>query len=311
MKVAVVGAGAMGSIYGAMFFDAGNDVWFVDASQPIIDAINENGAIITQPDGSERVYRIPAASEPATLGQTVDAVLFQVKGFATAAAAELVRPLMTPDTIVVTLQNGLGNEDVLRAAYPENPIVLGISVHSAAMTGPGRYHLTGVRATWLGPADPRWQSHAEWIASALSGSAYPVHVEHEHAIRREIFAKWVLNCGSLPTLALTCLPTSEAATNDMVLAHIDALTREACALAAAEGYPLDADERVAYNRDLFRTAGGKASMLQDIEAGRRTEIETISGAAVRLADKHKHPAPLSRAMLALVQGREASMAITK
>ena len=301
----------MGSIYGAMFADAGNDVWFVDASQPIVDAINKSGAVITQPDGSERIYRIPATSKPDTLGQTVDAVLFQVKGFATATAAKLVRPLTTPGTIIVTLQNGLGNEDVLRAAYPENPIVLGISVHSAAMIGPGRYHLTGVRATWLGPADPRWQSQAERVASALSASAYPVHVEDEHAIRREIFAKWVLNCGSLPTMALTCLPTTAVATNDLVLAHIDALTREACALAAAEGYPLDAEERVAYNRDLFRTAGGKASMLQDIEAGRRTEIETISGAAVRLADKHNHAAPLSRAMFALVKGRETAMAFAK
>ncbi len=90
---------------------------------------------------------------------------------------------------------------------------------------------------------------------------------------------------------------------------IDGLTREACALAAGEGTQLDADERVAFNRELFRTAGGKASMLQDIEANRRTEIETINGAAVRLADKQHRSAPLNRAVYALVKGREAAMGL--
>ena len=108
---------------------------------------------------------------------------------------------------------------------------------------------------------------------------------------------------------LTGLATDQVAHHEVVLRLCDALTREACELAALEGVELDADERVAFDRELFRTAGGKASMLQDIEAGRRTEIDTISGAAVRIADRHGHPAPLNRAMLALVKGREAAMGI--
>jgi 2-dehydropantoate 2-reductase len=96
-------------------------------------------------------------------------------------------------------------------------------------------------------------------------------------------------------------------TNETVLQIVDALTREACEAARAEGTQLDAEERAAFNRDLFRTAGGKASMLQDIEAGRRTEIDTINGAAVRLADKHGLVLPLNRAVYALVKGREAAM----
>ena len=311
MKVAVVGAGAMGALYGTMFSDAKNDVWLIDTSKEIVDAINARGVLLTRPDGSDKCYRMPATANPADLGLSVDAVLFQVKGFATAAAAETVRPIVGSDTTVISLQNGLGNEDVLRSAYPDNPLLLGISVHSAAMTAPGRYHHTGVRATWIGPAEDRWQDRAGEVATALNGAGYPVHVQNSADVRREVFAKWVLNCGSLPTAALTCLPTPVLAHSEGALNVVDALTREACEVAAAEGFVLDADERIAFNRELFRTAGGKASMLQDIEAGRRTEIDTITGAAVRLADKHGIPASASRIVLALVKGREAAMAAVR
>ena len=119
----------------------------------------------------------------------------------------------------------------------------------------------------------------------------------------------MLNCGSLPTAALTGLSTDAMGRNEVVLRNCDALTREACELAALEGVDLDAEERVRFDRELFRTAGGKASMLQDMEAGRRTEIDTINGAAVRIADKHGHAAPLNRAMVALIKGREAAVGI--
>lgn len=309
MKVAVVGAGAMGSVYGAMFHDGGNEVAFVEVNQAIVDAITADGAIITRRDGRVDTYRVPATSDPSTLPGPVDVVLFQVKGFATKAAAELARPIVGPDTIVMTLQNGLGNEDVLREVYPDQPILLGISVHSVSMTAPGRYLHTGTRNTAIGPADEAWYPLAERVVAALLPSGYQVDLEHEAGIRREVFAKWVLNCGSLPTFAITGLATDAVNAHEQVLRICDELTREACELAALEGVALDADERAAYNRGLFQTAGGKASMLQDIEAGRRTEIDTISGAAVRLADKHGVAAPLSRALLALVQGREAAMGV--
>lgn len=309
MKVAVVGAGAMGSLYGSMFHDAGNDVRFVDVNQAIVDAINADGAVITRRDGKVDTYRIPATSAPTSADGVVDLVLFQVKGFATAAATGTVRSIVGPETIILSLQNGLGNEDVLRAAYPANPLLLGISVHSVAMTAPGRYLHTGTRSTSLGPSREEWYPLAERVVGALERSGYETHLEHEADIRREIFAKWVLNCGSLPTFAITGLATDVVNQHEIVLQVADALTREACELAALEGVVLDPDERTAFNRGLFASAGGKASMLQDVEAGRRTEIDTISGAAVRLADKHGHPAPLNRTLFALVKGREAAMGV--
>ncbi len=308
MKVVVVGAGAMGSIYGAAFQDAGSDTTFVEVNPATVEALNRDGLEITRQDGTVQHYRIPATAEPASLG-LVDLVLFQVKGYATASAAELVRPIVGPGTIVLTLQNGMGNEEVLRAAFPNNPVLIGNSVHTVAVLGPGRVHHSGVRGTYVGPAEDRWMPEAERAVIALTGSSFETAALGQVGIRHQIWAKFVMNCGSLPTCALTGLPTAELATNETVLRHIDELVRETCTIATAVGFPLDPEERVAFSRELFRTAGGKASMLQDMEAGRPTEIDTINGAAVRHADRLGVPAPLNRAMVALVKGREASMGV--
>ena len=233
MRAIVVGGGAMGGIYAGMLHDGGNDVSIVEANPAIVSAINEVGMIIIGPDGHERVYPLRATDRTNT-GVTADLILFQVKGFATAAAAEAVRPMVGPATIILTLQNGLGNEDVLRTAFPGSPLVIGVSLHSAAMMGPGRSHHTGVRATTLGPAGSAWSAAATAASNALRGSNYEVKLMNEAAIRAEIFAKWVLNCGSLPTAALTGLATTMMSTNDVVLNIVDELTREACLAARAE-----------------------------------------------------------------------------
>jgi 2-dehydropantoate 2-reductase len=306
MQTVVVGAGAMGSVYGAMFSKAGHDVTFLEVNPATVKAIKAHGLRIRRQDGEVTTYEIDATSDPASLSE-IDLALFQVKGFATAAAARSLRPSTTAETVVMTLQNGLGNEDTLREVFPANPLLLGTSVHSVTTVGPAEYHHTGVRETHIGPSRDEWSEIAKRIVGDLATSGYEFNLETSDEIHRQVFAKWVLNCGSLPVLSVTGLETRAVNNHPEVLQICDEITREACRLAAAEGYPLDADERVAYNRSLFTTAGGKASMLQDIEAGRRTEIDTINGAAVRLADKHGLPAPLNRALFALVKGREAAM----
>jgi 2-dehydropantoate 2-reductase len=309
LKVAVVGAGAMGSIFGAAFQDAGNETRFVEVNPAVVEAINRDGLEITRRDGDVQRYAVPATATPTVADGAVDLLLVQVKGFATAAALELARPIIGPGTIVLTLQNGLGNEEVLRSALPGNPVLIGNSVHSVAVLGPGRVAHTGVRGTYIGPAADRWTAEAGQVVEALEGSGFDVVQLAESQIRLQIWSKFVLNCGSLPTLSLTGLGTADANAHEVVLELNDALVRETCDIARAVGIDLDTEERVAFGRDLIRTAGGKASMLQDMEAGRRTEIDTINGAAVRYAEQHGLPATLNRAMVALVKGREATMGV--
>jgi 2-dehydropantoate 2-reductase len=300
----------MGSVYGAMFAESGHDVTFLEINPAVVEAINQEGLRIKRADGEVNTYRTPATSDPASLGN-IDIVLFQVKGFATASAADLVGPYVAEETTIMTLQNGLGNEHVLRERFQANPLLIGTSVHSVTTVSPGFYHHTGMRETHVGPAEDQWFEIARDVVSDLSTSGYEFLLEEAFDIHEQVYAKWVLNCGSLPVLSMTGLETNAVNDHEVVLEVCDQITREACELSAAEGYSLDADERVAYNRSLFSTAGGKCSMLQDIEAGRRTEIDTINGAAIRLSDKHGIAAPLNRALYALVKGREAAMAVAR
>ncbi len=307
MKISVVGAGQMGSIYAAAAADNGNDVWLVDANTSVVDAINARGLLIDRRDGHTDTYRLPATSDPASIGQAMGLVLFQTKGWATRAAAESVRPIVGAQTILLTLQNGLGNEEVIRSVFPENPLLIGLSVHTVITLDVAHYAHTGVRNTELGPSHGDDLKAAETAAAAFGSSGFPVAVYPERVIRREQWAKFVLNCGSLPTAALTRLRTDVLKDELVVFEHMDNLTRETCAIAAAAGIDLDPEERVAFQHELFRTAGGRASMLGDVLAKRRTEIDTINGAAVTYAERHGVPAPLNRAMVALVKGLEKAI----
>lgn len=309
MRVVVVGAGAMGALYGTFFHQAGEEVWFLEANPATVAAIRKDGVVMTRRDGTVDAYPLRAASAAAEIPGPADLVLFQVKGFATGAAAEAVEPLVGPETILLTLQNGLGNEERMRAVFPQGRILVGMSVHTCAQKEPGRYYHSGTRETYLGPTAPALDGAAAQVAASLNRSGYEAVLMSESEIRREVYAKWVLNCGSLPVLSITGLPTERINGREDVLTLCDAITREACALAALEGYALDADERCAYNRGLFQTAGGKASMLTDIEALRKTEIDSINGAAVRIAERHGHAAPYNRAMVAMVKGREIALGI--
>jgi 2-dehydropantoate 2-reductase len=305
MRVVVVGAGQMGSIYGAAAHENENEVQFIDASPAVVDQINDRGLTIERRDGVQDVYRIPAASE-APADCVGDVVLFMIKGWATAEAAERVAPMVDESTLLLTLQNGLGNEEVLRARYPRNAVLIGLSVHTVVTIGPGHYSHTGVRDTYLGPSSGSNLEAALRAAAAFARDDFPVHVLAETEIRREQWAKFVLNCASLSTMALTRLPTANAAEISVVFDHMDEVTRETCDIARAEGIELDAEERVAFQHELFRTAGGRASMLGDVLARRRTEVDTINGAALMYADRHGIAAPLNRALFALVKGLEHS-----
>lgn len=310
-RLAVLGAGQMGAIYGTAAHENGNDVCFVDADQAVVDRINAHGLRIDRRDGSSDVYRLRAMSTPTSAEGPVDVVLVMVKGWATADAAARVAALVDNNTLILTLQNGLGNEETLRAAFPANEILIGVSVHTVVTVDVAHYSHTGVRETYLGPSRANDVRAAEIVGTLFRRDAFPVHVLPEAAIRREQWGKFVLNCASLPTMALTRLPTADANDVDVVFRHMDDVTRETCAIAQAEGIDLDTEERVAFQHDLFRTAGGRASMLGDILAKKRTEVDTINGAAVKYAAKHGIDAPLNRTLFALIKGLEHSMGLAE
>ena len=309
MKVIVVGAGQTGSIYGAGAHENGHEVLFVDASQEIVDKINADGLTIDRQDGGG-VYRIPATTAPTGAGGPADLVLFQVKGYSTRVAAENVKPSVGPGTLIVTLQNGLGNEEALRDVFPANKLSIGITLNTVVTVGVARYQLAVPRGSKVGPTRGEDLADAARIASVFERPGMPAEVLPEKEIRTAQWSKFAFNCGGLAAWSLAHLTIVGSRDQPLLIDLMEAIIRETCEIAALEGIVLDAEDSVGFLRNLVATApGGRASMLGDILAKRRTEIDTINGAAVMFADKHHHPAVLNRAMVALVKGLEKAIEI--
>jgi 2-dehydropantoate 2-reductase len=300
MKIAVVGAGAMGSIFGARFHQAEHETVLVDVAQPLVDTINADGVTVVRGE-DETVTRVPATTDPASVGP-VDIVVFFTKCYHTSSAAESARPLVGPDTAVASLQNGWGNGDVLAAAYPPGQVVLGVTYNSGLLQGPGRVLHPAEQPTLVGSFSDGGDGAAR-LAEALESAGLAATVASP--VRPEIWKKLILNAASLPASALTGMTAGALGTSQDMLDLVSETTREAVAVAQALGYDIDFDERIGTILGLVEKAGPtKASMLQDVEAGRRTEIDVINGAVVRAADEVGVPVPINRTLMQLIKGWE-------
>lgn len=302
MRIGIVGAGAMGSIFAARLAQGGHDVALVDVAEPLVERINAQGVTIVRGDDSSTTP-LRATTDPSEIG-VVDLALFFVKCYHTASAAELARPLVGPETTVASLQNGWGNGDVLAAVYPEERIVVGVTYNSGAVVEPAVVMHPADQPTIVGSFADADGDRAAPVAAALEGAGLATSVASP--VGPEIWKKLLLNAATLPTSALTGMTAGELGGDEHMRELVAEVAREATAVATALGYPIDADERVDAILALLGRAGpAKSSMLQDFEAGRRTEIDVINGAVVRAADEQGVAAPLNRALFRLVKGAEA------
>lgn len=302
MKIAVVGAGAMGSIFGARFTQAGLETVLVDVAAPLVEAINADGITIVRGE-EETTTRVPATSDPRTVG-VVDVVVFCVKCYHTPSAAELARPLVGADTVVASLQNGWGNGDVLAAVFPPEQIVVGVTYNSGLVQGLARVVHPAEQPTTVGSFADNGNDGAALLAQALNDAGLEAHVVSP--VRPEIWKKLILNAATLPTAALTGMNAGALTGCEDTRELVTDTAREAVAVARALGYEIDPQERVDAIHALLTKAGpSKASMLQDFEAGRRTEIDVINGAVLKAADDTGVAVPLNRALVQLVKGWES------
>jgi 2-dehydropantoate 2-reductase len=304
-RVLVVGGGAMGCLFAAEIAGAGHEVTVLDPAAAIVTAIEEHGVRLVRDGHDLSVPSVSAVSDPAKAGQ-VDIAFVFVKAQHTAAVAEQVTAYLSADTTVASLQNGWGNADVLARTVPADQLVCGVTYHSCTVLKPGRVAHTGRGPTFVGPYSPGGDvARATAVAELLDSAGFEITATPD--VHTEIWKKLVLNAATLAVASLTGLRTGALGHHAEAMSVVDTLTAEAVAVGRARGLDVSLEERVSRIHTALAGGGdGKASMLQDVQARRKTEVEVVNGAIARAGAELAVPTPLNEAMVALIHGLEES-----
>ncbi len=304
MKIAVLGGGgAMGGLFGGYLARAGEDVTLVDVSQPAVDAINRGGLSIEERDGSSAVIRVRASATPDEVGP-VDLIVNFVKCYDTEAAIGAAKPMLGADTAILSLQNGWGNADRIAAIAGKPRVMVGLTYHSGTLVAPGRVKHPNAGMTLVGEIDGRDSPRLRATVAAFRKAG--IETMPSSRILEEVWKKLALNVCTLPTSALLRFEAHELNQHEDTRALMRGLLAEVVAVAKPQGIDLDEAERwQAITGLLVRAIGARASMLQDVEANRQTEIDVINGAIVDAGRRYSVPTPHNEAMVWLVKSLQA------
>lgn len=304
MKIAILGGGgAMGGLFGGYLARAGNDVTLIDVSQAAIEAINANGLAIEEKDGSVPVIPVLATSDAGSVGP-VDLIVNFVKCYHTDAAIRSAAPIIAAGTTILSLQNGWGNADRIAAIAGRERVVVGLTYHSGTLLAPGRVKHPGAGLTHLGELDGAMSPRLALIAETFGAAG--IESVTTPRILDEIWKKLALNACTLPTSGLLGFFAHELVAFDGAKKVMAAILREVVDVAQANGIALDYDERwLAITTLLEKAIGGKASMLQDVEAKRQTEIEVINGAIVAAGARVGVATPVNQTMVWMIEAAQA------
>ncbi|HLZ29059.1 MAG TPA: 2-dehydropantoate 2-reductase [Chloroflexota bacterium] len=301
MRVAVVGAGGVGSVFGGRLAAAGHEVWLIHRRREVVAALRRDGLHLESLNGD--VERIPllATDSTAEVGE-VDLILILTKSIDTRAAAEAARSMLGDATTAVTLQNGLGNLEIMADALGSERVLLGMTYAGAVLVGPGHVRHTAIGKSFLGEPSGQHSDRAAYLARTLSEAGMPT--EATDRLWEMVWGKLVINAAMNATCGLTGASGEAALRSEAACTLVGLVAEETAAVAAALGISLPYPDAAARVRQHCRDVGpSKPSMLQDMERGRPTEIDAINGAIVREGVRLGVPTPLNQALLLLVKAR--------
>ncbi len=309
MKILVFGAGAVGSLLGGLLARMGHDVALLGRA-PHVDAVEKNGLHISGLWGEYRIRTFDvyhAVSEIPPEKSAFDLILLTVKSFDTAAAADLARPLVGEETTLLSFQNGLGNIEAIAARIPADRFLVGRIITGVELE-PGAVRVTVsaddlVIGSLPGPAPRR---SAEEAARTFRLARIPARAVPN--ILAHVWLKAVYNCALNGLCSAREIPYGRILETEEGRKTLEAVVRECYAVAAKQGVPLDPPAADGYYRLLVdklipATAAHYPSMLRDIQRGRRTEIDALNGAVVRMGVELGIPTPANREIATLIRSR--------
>ncbi len=304
MRVAVVGAGAVGGYFGARLAHAGHEVWFISRGERL-KAYRTTGLRVESIQGDVHIVPMRAIRDASSVGK-VDLVLFTVKSTGTRKAAEESVPLVGPHTTVLAIQNGVDNEAVLEEVLGADRIVPGVAVIGVAMPEPGHIVHTNNGTITLGEVSGEDTDRVRGVCQVFADAGVETRVSTD--VRTLKWRKLVWNAAFNPLAALTGMRVLDLIEFDETRALAEAAIGEAVAVGVALGYDVgDYDMGRATQRNPS-WAASKTSMLQDVERGRPTEIEVLTGAVVRGGLDTGVPTPVCSTLYRLVKAVDGRLA---
>lgn len=298
MKIAILGAGAMGSLYGGLLAEGGNEVWLIDVWQQHVDIINQRGLSIEGISGNRIIKNIKATSNPSDAGK-VDLVIIFVKSTITDTAVSANKILFQHHPMVLTLQNGLGNIEKIEKFIDRSYILAGITSHGSTMLGAGKVNHAGVGETHLGELDGSISSRVEELYQVFSSSGLKTTLSNN--VLGLIWSKLMVNVGINALTAITGMKNGTLIEFQETEELLELAVAEAYKVAKATGISLSYEDPIAHTKAVCKaTAANQSSMLQDVLNKRTTEIDMINGAIVREGNLLGISTPVNKVLTNLV-----------
>ena len=305
-KVAVLGAGAMGSLFGSQLAEGGLDVTLIDIWREHVDAINGGGLRVVGHRGEHRV-KVTATTDPASCG-AADVVLVQCKAASTPAAVRnaLDAGLFHDDSVAISFQNGLGNEEMIAEVIGAERVLGGVTAQGASIEGPGCIHSYADLPSQIGQMEGEVSERATAIASVFS--EHGLETTPSRHIRHDIWKKLMVNVGVSAMSGITNRTIGAAIAIPWLRRMCYGAVAEAVPVAQADGVPMSHEE----SREVLDlvtgpggTGGNKSSLCVDILNRRPTEIDVINGAVVARGERYGIETPINATLVALVKGIES------
>ena len=297
MKITVIGAGAMGLLYGA-YLSRNNEVVMIDVSKEVVDCINQNGITVEEKDGGKKFYA--KAYLAGEYDEVSDLAVVFVKSPCTAEAIGQNMKTIGKNTVIMTLQNGMGNDSIIAKQSGSANIIAGTSRHNSTLVRPGVCRHGGTGVTVIGGAS---EGILQKTAEVLKNAGFETEVSDD--IRRIMWSKLFINLVINPFTAITGMKNGFMNECTSAVPFTERLIKEAVAVARADGQSFDFDEVAeSIRRTSAATSDGYSSMYQDCKNGRKTEVDAINGAVVRMAEKYGLSAPCNAIVTDIIHSLE-------
>ncbi|WP_170270369.1 ketopantoate reductase family protein [Heliorestis acidaminivorans] len=298
MKIAILGAGAMGSLYGAFLGENGADVWLIDIWPEQVERLNKQGLVIEE-GSNHKLYKVKATTEKEQIGP-VDLILIFVKTYQTTEALRDISPLIHKQTIFMTLQNGLGNHELLAQRFGKSAVFAGTSSFGATLIEPGRIRIAGRGETVFGACNNNYRKEdLDKLFLLFEGSQLNPRLTEDALV--QIWEKLLVNVGINALTAITNVPNGYLLKNDALLSLLEEAVTEAETVArklkvTIAPNPVEKTKKIA-----LLTGQNFSSMHQDLHKGRQTEIDAINGKVAELGSEIDLNTPVNKTLTLLIK----------